>query len=107
MRARRAGARVAIENAARQKQPQKQIAGAEPENRWRPPFRVEQRAQIVEHRRESDDGGLERLAERARLCGELGPPLIVHAARGLLGGQAAAEVGRAAPHASSARTAAP
>ena len=92
VRPRRSRARIAVEDAARQEQPQQQVAGAEPQERRGSRLAVGKCAEVVEHRGEADDAGLKRLAERSSLFGELAPPLHVDAARDLLGDHAVAEM---------------
>ena len=49
---------------------------------------VDERAQVVEHRAEPDDGRLERDADAGGLIGELLHPVVVHAGGRRVGGEA-------------------
>src|SRR5437870_620974 len=69
MSVRSAVARVAIDDASREKQPGQQINDAGCKNRGRAGFAIEKGAEVVKHCRKADDIQSERASDVAGLCG--------------------------------------
>ena len=92
VRVERAIARVPIDDSAREENPQRDVGAAGADDDDRPRAVVHEGAQVVDDRREADDGRLERDADAGGLVGEFLHPFVVDAVRRGVGRQAAAEV---------------